>query len=160
MALAGIPISSTYHPTTHTYTLIYAIPPSSTHPFASTSRTTEIFLPARIYGRKFAPSEIVLDCSEGSFRWDRENQRLYHEGLPPAIGGEGKDDEEGPWRKCSIEISIRGMKEREVWRNRKWAAVVVTVVGGMLFVSAEARAWVVWVWAWVYWLVEQLQLMM
>ncbi|KAL7409574.1 glycoside hydrolase family 5 protein [Mrakia frigida] len=100
IALAGIPVSSTFVASTSSYTLRYAIPPAALpgQPLALTSKTTEIFLPTRLYGHRYPLKEITVACSEGKIAFiDPVAQILIHEG----------EERTNEWREGTIEIFIK-----------------------------------------------------
>lgn len=100
---------------------------------------TEIFLPRRIYGGRYAMSEVTVSCSEGRVvRFDKERQVLMHE---------GPERDEREWKQGRIEISIRKTKLREGVERAGVAAVVVLLAMGGWWVGWEV------VWAWVRWVV-------
>jgi hypothetical protein len=110
IALAGLPVSSTFNPTNSAYTLKFTLPPTniipSVHPepeedtsFSSsndparaqdeatpatpaplTSTETTIFFPSRVYGVRHSAEDVIMKCSEGRLEWNREEQRLVHYG--------------------------------------------------------------------------------
>jgi len=135
IALAGIPISSTFIASTSSYKLRYAIPPAPLpgQPLGLTSKITEIFLPTRIYGRRFPLKEITVACSEGRIAFiDPVAQVLIHEG----------EERTNEWREGTIEIFVRKTQLR-MNLERSGAAVGVALLAMFVwwFGYEEIMSW-------------------
>lgn len=138
IALAGVPISSTYDSLTASYELRFTLPSTDVLRADELSSTeTELFFPSRTYGVRHAPSDILIDASEGKIRWDRPRQRLI------LTTNERTDIE----RSVRLSVRIKGVREREVQRNRLLATVGVGLVALAIGLSPELRAWLAWIWS-------------
>ena len=80
--LAGLPIATSYDIHTHAYTLRHRNPTPDDFN-QPRSRETEIFLPSRAY----AHQELIVELSDGSWRYDRAVDTLFwlHDDTTPGF---------------------------------------------------------------------------